>query len=62
MQTPIPENMKLARETSGKEVLLRWHTHQSSCGDPVWAVEWKSAAIKLANYMSTPFKASDEQL
>lgn len=51
--------MKLARETSVEEALLKWYAQQRSCGVPVRAVELKSAAIKLANHMNTPFKASD---
>lgn len=58
MQTPIPENMNLAHETSIEEALLKSYPQQCSYGVPVPAVELKSAAIKLANHMYTSFKAS----
>lgn len=53
------KRMKLARETSLEEAILKWYGQQRSCGVPVRAVELKSAAIKLANHMNIPFRASD---
>lgn len=55
MQTPIPENMILACGASFEEALLKWYSKQI----PVRSVGLKSKAIKLANHMNTPFKASD---
>lgn len=51
--------MKLARRTSIEKALLKRYSQQHSCGVPVLAVELKSVAIKLANHMHKPFKASD---
>lgn len=51
--------MKLACETSLEEAILKRYGQQCSSGVPVRAVELKSAAIKLANHMNIPFRASD---
>nr|XP_022906052.1 tigger transposable element-derived protein 7-like [Onthophagus taurus] len=54
------KRIKLTRETSLEEALLKWYAQQRSCGVPVRAVELKSAAIKLANHMNIiSFEASD---
>lgn len=54
------KRMKMARETTLEEALLKWYVQQRSNGVQVQAIELKSAAIILAHHLNiVSFKADD---